>query len=330
MEPTRGRYARTMVSLRDVPIVGVALRNKIMSPIDAAFWADRPAFEQYTDPPGEPGLFGPGSATWRVHAHPSMMVGGLAALMLQTLHPLALAGVHGHSTYREDPLGRLSRTGAFVTGTTFGSTETAERFIKLARGMHGRVRGTLPDGRTYSADDPALLTWVHLTEATCFLRAHQRYVPFPVRGAQADRYLDEMATIAVRLGAPAADVPRSRAAVRAYFQAVRPELDVSDQTRATMEFLTQPLPGSAAATAGHRLVVQAALGLLPAWARDMLGVERGSLSRTLTGAATYAMLATLRFADGPPPQLLEAQRRIATPPATVRPGPRTRTPRWSP
>jgi uncharacterized protein (DUF2236 family) len=303
----------SMPTLRDVPLIGGALRERLMAPVAASLAADRLPFEQYTDPPGDPGLFGPGSVTWRVHADPSMMIGGLSALMLQTLHPLAIAGVEDHSNYRDDPLGRLGRTGSFVTGTTYGSTETAERLIKLVRGIHRKVRGTAPDGRPYSADDPELLTWVHVTEVSSFLRAHQRFTPFPVRGEQADRYFHETATIAERLGAD--DVPRSRVAVRAYLRDIRPQLEAGDQARDTMAFLTSPLRGNPAVTAAHRVVVQAALGLLPAWARDMLGVSHPGLAGSaLALPAVHALLGTMRFAGGPPLPLIEARRRCAAEP----------------
>jgi uncharacterized protein (DUF2236 family) len=303
----------SLPTLGDVPLIGGALRERLMAPVAASLAADRLPFEQYTDPPGDPGLFGPGSVTWRVHADPSMMIGGLSALMLQTLHPLAIAGVEEHSNYREDPLGRLGRTGSFVTGTTYGSTETAERLIKLVRGIHRKVRGTAPDGRPYSADDPDLLRWVHVTEVSSFLRAHQRFTPFPVRGEQADRYFHEMATIAERLGAT--DVPRSRVAVRAYLRDVRPELEAGEQALDTMDFLTRPLPGNPAVTGAHRIVVQAAVGLLPGWARAMLGISRPGLAGTaLVLPAVHALLGTMRFAGGPPVPLVEARRRCAAEP----------------
>ena len=185
--------------------------------------------------------------------------------MLQTLHPLAMAGVEEHSNYREDPLGRLSRTGSFVTGTTFGSTEAAERLIKLVRGIHRKVRGTAPDGRPYSADDPDLVTWVHATEVSSFLRAHQRFTPFPVRGDQADRYFHEMAVIAERLRRrghpPARGWPCGPTSARC-----RPELEAGEQALGAIEFLTQPMRGRGAnpvLTAAHQVVIQAAVGLLP-------------------------------------------------------------------
>lgn len=304
--------------LGTLPVIGGALRHQLMAPIARSLAADRLPFEQYTDPPGDPGLFGPGSATWRVHADPSMLVGGLAALLLQALHPLAMAGVEDHSSYREDPLGRLSRTGSFVTGTTYGSTEAAERLIKLVRGIHRKVRGTAPDGRPYSADDPELITWIHATEVRSFLRAHQRFVPFPVRGDQADRYVHEMAVIAERLGADPARVPRSRVALRAYFRDMQPELAVGDQARGAVRFLTTPLrasPPVPLVTWAHQVVIQAAIGLLPDWARDMLGLRQPSLvEMAVVRPATLALLGTLRLAGGTPAALVEARRRCSAEP----------------
>ncbi|RZK81376.1 MAG: DUF2236 domain-containing protein, partial [Methylobacterium sp.] len=116
-------------------------------------------------PAGDPGLFGPGSATWAVHGDfTSMMIGGVCSLLVQMLHPAALAGVWDHSDFRRDMLGRLKRTAQFVTVTTYGSTAKAEGMIGRVRRIHDRVGGTLPDGTPYSANDPALLTWVHAAE----------------------------------------------------------------------------------------------------------------------------------------------------------------------
>ncbi|HET6951967.1 MAG TPA: oxygenase MpaB family protein [Acidimicrobiales bacterium] len=305
----------SLPSLAALPVIGDALRNQLVAPIARSLAQDRLPFEQYTDPPGDPGLFGPGSATWRVHADPSMLVGGLAALLLQTAHPLAMAGVADHSNYRSDPLGRLSRTGSFVTGTTYGSTEVADRLLKLVRGIHRTVRGTAPDGRSYSAGDPELITWVHATEVSSFLRAHQRFVPFPVRGDQADRYIHEMAVIPERLGAEPDRIPRSRAALRAYFRDVRPDLAVGDQARDAVRFLTRPLDTHPLVGGAHQVVIQAAIGLLPGWARDMLGLRQPTLvEMAVVRPATLALLGTMRLAGGTPPPLVQARRRCAAEP----------------
>jgi uncharacterized protein (DUF2236 family) len=308
-----------MPSLGQVPLIGGALQQQLRAPIIRTLAADRLPFEQYTDPPGDPGLFGPGSVTWRVHADPSMLIGGLCALLLQTLHPLAMAGIAEHSNYKEDPLGRLGRTGSFVTGTTYGSTETAERLIRLVKGIHRKVRGTAPDGRAYSASDPDLVAWVHVTEVFSFLRAHQRFVPFPVRGEQADRYYHEMATIAERLGA--SEVPRTRAAMRAYFRAMRPQLEASEQTLDAAGFLTTPGrdPLNPVLSGAHQVAIQASVDLLPAWAREMLSMRHPTLVDWATVLpATHLLMGALRFAGGPPPALVEARRRCAAEPAAPR------------
>ena len=138
--------------------------------------------------------------TWRVHADPSMFIGGLRALLLQTMHPLAMAGVADHSDYRDDPMGRLRRTSLFVATTTYGTTAQAEAAIAGVERAHRAVVGVAPDGRPYSAGDPHLITWIHHAEVDSFLRTHQRYGARPLAAADADRYVDEMAEICERLG----------------------------------------------------------------------------------------------------------------------------------
>lgn len=304
--------------LPQLPLIGT-VRRQLHSPVRRAFSVDRLPFEQYTDPPGDPGLFGPGSVTWRVHADPSMVVGGISALLLQTLHPLAMAGVADHSTYREDPFGRLGRTASFVTGTTYGSTEVAEKMIDVVRAVHRKVRGTAPDGRPYSADDPELITYVHATEVLSFLRAHQRFVPLPVWGEQADRYIHEMAVIAERLGGTG--IPRSRVELRAYFRDIRPELAVGEQAREAVRFLISPLRDvpNPLVTVAHQLVVQAAIGLLPTWGRELLGLRQPTfVDLAMVRPATHLIMGTLRLTGGTPPPIVEARRRCATEPGAAR------------
>lgn len=121
-------------------------------------------------PKGEPGLFGPQSAIWQVHGDfTSMLCGGISALLLQMLHPLALAGVWDHSRFREDILGRLRRTSQFISATTFATTPDAERLIAKVQGIHQRIAGVDKDGTPYQASDPALLTWVHVAECSRFM-----------------------------------------------------------------------------------------------------------------------------------------------------------------
>lgn len=219
-------------------------------------------------PPGDPGLFGPGSASWRVHGDLSvMLVGGVAALLLQTLHPRALAGVWDHSGWRRDPVGRLKRTASFVGVTTYGGTAQAEAAVAQVRRIHRRVCGTLPDGTPYAADEPALLTWVHACEVDMFGAAHRRYREPWLSGAEQDRYLAEQARLARMLGAE--DVPEDRAALRRYFLQVRPELRADERTRAVSRLLlAQPSPSLATAPLGQ-VLLRAGVDLLPGWARRM-------------------------------------------------------------
>ncbi|UYB51865.1 oxygenase MpaB family protein [Xanthomonas sp. AM6] len=183
----------------------------------------------YDQPRGDAGLFGPDSVTWRIHAEfPGMLSGGLCALLLQTLHPLALAGVYDHSNFRDDLVGRLRRTTQFVAATSYAPQAEAQRLIQRVRTIHARIRGRTPDGRAYAADDPALLTWVHVTEAYGFLHGYRRYcrpVPEPI----ADRYYDEVRRVAEALGAQA--VPASEREVQAYFAQLQPQLRVDARSR---------------------------------------------------------------------------------------------------
>ncbi len=296
--------------LSRIPNPATPLRPAVLARMGRLFGANRFPQEQYTDPPGDPGLFGPGSVTWRVHANPAMVLGGLSAVMLQTLHPLAMAGVADHSAWREAPLSRLSRTSSFVVATTYGSTPVAESMIEVVKAVHARVVGTAPDGRSYSANDPGLLRWIHVAEVISFLRAYQRYEPWPLSGADADRYLDEVAVVAERLGAT--DVPRSRAQVRTYLREVRPELAAGQQAMSAVEFVKVPLGDDPWTQGAYGLVVQAGIGLLPVWARTMLGLHQSAVvERTIIRPAAWSLISAMRLATGPPPALVHARARCA-------------------
>lgn len=258
-------------------IVGVLQRDS-GTPID------------YDAPRGDAGLFGPHSVTWRIHADfPGMMAGGVAALMLQTLHPLALAGVWDHSNFRTDILGRLRRTTAFVAGTTYAPTAEAERLIAMVRGIHRRVRGIAPDGRRYSAMSPALLTWVHCTEVSSFLAGFTFYRDLAVPRAVQDRYLAETAVVARALGARR--VPESASELADYFAGVQPELEFSERSRAVLEVLAAirlPIPFAAPA---RGLFLGAGAALLPAWADARLGFGRAQQARHRLAATALRRLA---------------------------------------
>lgn len=244
--------------------------------------------------PGDPGLFGPGSPAWRVHGDFSaMMIGGISALLLQMLHPAALAGVWDHSDFRRDRLGRLRRTARFIGVTTFGGTPAAEATIAHVRRIHDHVHGVLPDGTCYSANDPALLTWVHVAETDSFLRAYLRYRDPGMSPADQDRYVASVATIAERLGAT--DVPRSRSEIERYYAAVRPQLRVDHRTRDVAGALLAP-GDDAATTSAMNLAAAAASDLLPDWAAAMHGRTPSPLMRPAIRAGAGGLGSVLRWA----------------------------------
>ncbi|MFC7474345.1 oxygenase MpaB family protein [Dankookia sp. GCM10030260] len=240
------------------------------------------------------GLFGPRSVAWRVHGDvASMMVGGITGLMLQMLYPAVLAGVWDHSRFRDDLPGRLRRTARFIALTTYGSRAEAEAVIDRVRRIHGHVRGTLPDGTPYAANDPELLAWVHVAEATTFLEAWIRYAEPGMNGADRDRYFAEMAEVGAMLGAD--PVPRSRAEARAVLAAMRPKLRVDARTREVSRILLTRRADTRWQDPLQQLTQQAGLDLLPDWARRMHGMPPPP-ARPLLRAGTLGVARTLRWA----------------------------------
>ncbi|SAL13774.1 oxygenase MpaB family protein [Caballeronia concitans] len=250
----------------------------------------------YSSPPGDPGLFGPDSVCWKVHADfTSMMTGGISALLLQTLHPLALAGVWDHSTFRTDILGRLRRTATFIAGTTFGNRSDALALIERVKNIHLGVTGVATDGRPYRASDPDLLTWVHVAEVSSFLNGYLRYVDPALSIADQDRYFDETATIARMLGA--LDVPVTRAQIDAYLAAMRPRLQSSERTREVIRVLKNAPTPRIAMKPASKLVFSAGVDLLPDWAQEMLGLSAlAPVRRVIARPGVRAMAPVMRWA----------------------------------
>lgn len=251
--------------------------------------------------PADDGLFGPASATWKVHGDASMLVGGIRALLLQTLHPPTMAGVADHSAYRTDPLGRLQRTGRFVGVTTFGSVAEAEEAISLVRRIHERVEGVTPDGVPYRATDPHLLAWVHATEVDSFLVARQRFGSTPLSSDDPDRYVDEMAVVAERLGVT--DPPRSTAELKSCLRSYLPELRLNRQSRDALRFLTFP-PLELPLRAPYAVLYGGAASTLPRWARRKLWLPRLPVTERLAvrpAAGTLLRILEWSLAPGRPP-----------------------------
>ena len=150
-----------------------------------------------------------------------MFIGGMRALLFQSLHPLAMAGVAEHSDFRNDPWGRLQRTADFLAATTFGPASEAQKAVDIVHRVHKRVVGTAPDGRPYAANDPHLLHWVHIAELDSFLSAHDRYGVDPLVGAERDQYVAESAVIARALGV--VDPPETESELRDHLRTFRPD-----------------------------------------------------------------------------------------------------------
>ncbi|GAA1148958.1 oxygenase MpaB family protein [Ornithinicoccus hortensis] len=215
--------------------------------------------------------FGVDDAIWQVHRDASMFVGGIAALLVQSLQPMAMAGVAGHSGYKSDPWGRLQRTSRYLAVTTYGVVPDAEDVIDRVRSVHARVRGKDERGRPYRADDPHLLTWVHLAEVRCFLDAHQAFGAQPLPPDRADEYVEQTGRVAARLGVP--DPPATVADLQTRLSAYRPELEATPAARDAARFLLLHPPLSFAARPGYGMLAAGALSLLEPWELAELGVR---------------------------------------------------------
>ncbi len=205
----------------------------------------------------EPGWFDEDAPIRRVHADASMFIGGMRALLFQSLHPLAMAGVAEHSDYRADPWGRLQRTADFLAATTFGPASEAQKAVDIVHRVHERVVGTASDGRPYAANDPHLLHWVHIAELDSFLAAHDRYGQQPLVGAERDQYVAESAVVARALGV--GHPPETE-------HELRQHLRTREARDAARYLIVQP-PLPLAGRAPYGLICAAAIALMPAWTR---------------------------------------------------------------
>jgi uncharacterized protein (DUF2236 family) len=240
-------------------------------------------------------MFSPDSVLWRVHGDvTTMMVGGVASLLLQMLHPAVLAGVWDHSNFRKDMVGRLRRTARFIAMTSYASRTEAEAAIARVRRVHDHIQGTLPDGTPYRANDPRLLAWVHVTESLSFLDGWIRYAEPRMSVADQDRYFAEIARIGSALGAD--PVPSSRAEAEALIAEMRPALRVDERTREVARIVLNQQPRSLATAPVQALTFGAAVDLLPDWARRMHGLPNPLVARPLLRAGTAGVARTLRWA----------------------------------
>ncbi len=273
---------------------------RIMAPVKKAIASEVSAIFNDRDRGERPvmrrgdGWFNSSSVVWRVHGDiAGMMVGGIAALMLQMLHPAVLAGVWDHSQFRSDLNGRLRRTARFIALTTYSSADQTEAAIARVRKIHGFVGGTLPTGEPYNANDPELLAWVHVTEATSFLEGWVRYAEPKMTLADQNQYFAEIARVGRALGAD--PVPTTKAQARRLINDMRPALLVDDRTREVARILLNKRADNPIAEPLQQLTMQSGLDLLPDWARRMHGIPRPPF-RPLLRAGTLGVARTLRWA----------------------------------
>lgn len=246
------------------------------------------------DTPG-PRWFSPERPIRQVHADAAMFVGGLRALLLQSLHPLAMAAVADNSAFRDNPLGRLQRTAAFLAATTYATEADAQHAVDRVRAIHEGIRGTAPDGRPYAASDPHLLRWVHVAEVDSFLRAHQRFGSEPLSAGEADGYVEDTARIALALGAE--DPPRSVAELAEHLAEFRPELEGTAQARAAARFLLLNPPLALPARPPYALLAANAVSMMPVWTRRALRLPYLPVAEaTAIRAGGHALVRSIRWA----------------------------------
>jgi uncharacterized protein (DUF2236 family) len=265
-----------------------ALERQVRATFNDAARGEKPI------PSSDEALFAPGSVIRRVHGDvTSMMVGGIAALLTQMLHPKALGGVWDHSNVHDDMIGRLRRTARFIAVTTYGHRDSALAAIDRVNRIHAQVGGTLPDGAAYRADEPRLLAWVHVAGAINFLDAWRRYGEPRMSRSDQDRYFAESGEIALLLNAD--PVPRTRAEAERLIRDLRPELQVDSRTRAFRDLVLKAPAASPAEAPMQALLMRAAVDLLPPFARTLHGLRRPLLQPVVRGA-TFGVASTLRWA----------------------------------
>lgn len=258
--------------------------------------------------PGDDGLFGPRSAVWRLHRDRSFPVAAIRSLMLQAVHPLAMAGVAQHSDWRRDPIGRLAATSGYVLTVTYGERAAALAAAARVRQVHVHVRGVdQVTGLAYSAEDPALLLWVHAAMVDSVLQIVGRYGR-PLRPGEPDHYVREMARFAEIIGVPGEQVPTSVDELAAYLASVD-ILRVTPAARDAIAFVLDPEPlESDTREIWHDLGLVAAASL-PEWIRSQYGIPAPP-AEALEREPVRQLIGVLDLAFESLPGVIEARQRI--------------------
>jgi uncharacterized protein (DUF2236 family) len=258
--------------------------------------------------PADDGLFGPRSMVWRVNRDRCFPLAGMRSLMIQALHPLAMAGVAEHSNWRQDPFGRLAATSSYLLTTTYGDTASALAAAAWVRKVHVHVRGVDPEtGMGYSAEDPALLLWVHAGMVDSVVDVVRRYGR-PLDSSEADRYVAEMVRFAEIVGVPREDVPATVASLRDYLESV-PLRQATPAAKDAIGVILTPPDLDPDTRELWRDLAQVAVGTLPAWAREMYGFDAPP-SELMEREPVRQLLGALDLAFETLPGVIEARQRI--------------------
>lgn len=261
------------------------VKNRVVEATVSLFSHGPQPLEHTLDHPGDPGLFGPDSVSWRVIGDVTAFVGGIRALLVQTAHPEVVAGVEDHSAYRTDPLGRLSRTAVYVTETTYGAIPEVEATVAAVRRAHAPVRGRSERDRAYSAGNPEMAAWVHNVLTDSFLAAYRAYGPTPLTDDEADRFVAEQTRIGALLGAD--PMPTTEAELRSWI-VDHPELQPTQALHKAVDFLRDP-PLSVPVKAGYKALKNAAVATIPESLCQLIGVGSSSRASQFGNASVGAM-----------------------------------------
>jgi uncharacterized protein (DUF2236 family) len=258
--------------------------------------------------PADDGLFGPASVVWRLHRDRSFPIASIRSLMLQALHPLAMAGVADHSEWRRDPFGRLEATSRYVLTVTYGVRAAAEAAAARVRAVHAHVHGVdAVTGLPYDAEDPALLLWVHAAMVDSVVRVVERYGR-PLEPGDADRYVAEMVPFAAIVGVPADRVPTTEGGVDGYLRSVD-LVQATPAARNAMAYVLHPPDLDADTRETWRELGQVAIGTLPEWARALYGFPMPP-AEALERQAVRQLLGVVDLGFESLPGVLEARQRI--------------------
>jgi uncharacterized protein (DUF2236 family) len=256
--------------------------------------------------PADDGYFGPASVTWRVAGDLSAPVAGLRALLIQALHPLAMAGVDQHSDWRADPVGRLAATSAYLATLAYGDRATADRVAQQVRRIHEHVRGTF-EGQPYAAGDPELLLWVHTTFVDSGLAACE------LLGTPADRdaYAREMTVSAELLGVPREQIPSDSASLNNFITGCVSRLHVTAAAQDTAGYLLDPPGLDEELSELWQDIRDAVVATLPEWALRLYQIPQPPPLTPERRAEIRGALGLLDAVFLGEPGVLEARQRLA-------------------